>query len=35
MGSVATLFCAVALLPASRTGVWVDVFGVPYDRCIK
>lgn len=34
-GHLATLFSALTLLPASRTGIWVDVFGVPYDRCIR
>jgi hypothetical protein len=35
VGHVATLFSSIALFPASRTGLWVDVFGVPYDRCIR
>eukprot|EP00048_Salpingoeca_helianthica_P012116 m.174893 g.174893 ORF g.174893 m.174893 type:complete len:910 (+) comp15329_c1_seq4:2068-4797(+) len=35
MGHMTTLFAALALFPASRTGLWVDVFGVPYDRCIR
>eukprot|EP00048_Salpingoeca_helianthica_P012119 m.174936 g.174936 ORF g.174936 m.174936 type:complete len:912 (+) comp15329_c1_seq7:84-2819(+) len=35
MGHMANLFSALTLFPASRTGLWVDVFGVPYDRCIR
>ncbi len=35
MGHMTNLFSALLLFPVSRTGLWVDVFGVPYDRCIK
>ncbi len=35
LGHMANLFSAVLLFPVSRTGLWVEVFGVPYDRCIK
>ena len=35
LGHITTIFSALTLFPASRTGLWVDVFGVPYDRTIR
>ena len=35
VGHMSNLFCSLLLFPVSRTGLWVDVFGVPYDRLIK
>lgn len=35
MGHITNLFSAFLLLPASRTGLLVDVFAVPYERTIK
>ena len=35
LGHMTNLLSALLLFPVSRTGLWVDVFGVPYDRCIK
>ncbi len=29
------LLSAFVMLPVSRTGLWVDVFAIPYDRAIK
>ncbi len=34
-GFVVTLLSSLLLLPASRTGLWVDVFGVSYERILK
>jgi predicted ferric reductase len=34
-GHLTNLLAALLMLPASRTGIWVDVFGVSYDRTIK
>ena len=34
-GHLSNLLSALLLLPVSRTGLWVDIFAVPYDRAIK
>ncbi len=34
-GHLSNLISALLLLPVSRTGIWVDVFAIPYDRAIK
>lgn len=35
IGHCTTLFSSLLLLPASRTGLWVDVFAIPYERALK
>jgi hypothetical protein len=35
LGQVATLFTSMLLFPLSRTGLFVEIFGVPFDRCMK
>ena len=35
IGHCTSLFSAFVMLPASRTGLWVDVFAVPYERALK
>lgn len=34
-GHMASLLLALVMIPASRTGLLVDIFGVPYDRTLK
>ncbi len=34
-GLQCNLLSAFVMLPVSRTGLWVDVFAIPYDRAIK
>ena len=34
-GHISSLLSGLVLLPASRTGLWVEVFAVPYERTIK
>ena len=34
-GHLNSLFCGLLLLPASRTGMLVEVFAVPYERTLK
>jgi hypothetical protein len=35
VGHLAALMFSFVLLPVSRTGLWVDIFGVPYERALK
>ena len=34
-GHLSNLFCGLLLLPASRTGLMVEIFAVPYERTLK
>lgn len=34
-GDITVFFASFVMLPVSRTGIWVDVFGIPYERAIK
>ena len=35
LGQLASTLCFLVVLPASRTSVWVLVFGIPFERAIK
>jgi hypothetical protein len=35
MGQIVNLLAALLLLPASRSGLWVSVFGISYERALK
>lgn len=35
VGHLASLVFSFVLLPVSRSGLWVDIFGVPYERALK
>lgn len=35
MGHLSSLMFSFVLLPVTRTGLWVDIFGVPYERALK
>lgn len=34
-GHISSILSGLLLLPASRTGLWVEVFAVPYERMLK
>eukprot|EP00048_Salpingoeca_helianthica_P017487 m.237486 g.237486 ORF g.237486 m.237486 type:complete len:545 (+) comp21154_c0_seq1:2555-4189(+) len=34
-GNVCSFFSSFVLMPAARTGIWVNVFAIPYERAIK
>ena len=35
LGQLASTLCFLVVLPASRTSIWVIVFGIPFERAIK
>lgn len=35
LGQVATLLTSFVMFPISRTGLFVNIFGIPFDRCMK
>ncbi len=35
LGELASLFTSLVLFPLSRTSLFVEIFGVPFDRCMK
>lgn len=35
LGQLASTLCFLVVLPASRTSVWVIIFGIPFERAIK
>ena len=35
LGQLASTLCWLAILPASRTSIWVWIFGIPFERAVK